>query len=500
MRKWRVLMAAAASALVTAACSAPAPDSQTQAQETKEAQEETQRALGEEEAQAETGTVTAEELKDTEAQIIDIRSEEQYIGWTTEEGPGGHIKGAVDFPESWLSIDLEKDSAIGTTMDRELERRGLDPAKETVLYSNSAVSEETVQKYREIGFENLSVLKGGYEAYVEAGGETESLEHYEMYVHPQWVQDLADGKTPETFDGGDFQIVEVSLASEEGEYDKGHIPGAINVNADEINHIPGPRALADYEVIPMEEQLKFWNRPSDEDLQNILEGLGITKDTTVVLYGTTAATTAAARAGLLMKYAGVEDVRLLNGGKTLWALEGRAWDTEAHQPEQADFGTEVPANPDIIFDYEEELQAVNDENSVIASIRSWEEYLGNISGYTYIGEAGDIAGSRFGYAGSDPYSMEDFRNVDNTMFNYEMMEDRWERWGITPDKTVVFHCGTGWRASETYFYACAMGWEDIHMYDGGWYEWHKRPGSPVKEKGLPEDAPEQEPQEFFIAE
>lgn len=38
------------------------------------------------------------------------------------------------------------------------------------------------------------------------------------------------------------------------------------------------------------------------------------------------------------------------------------------------------------------------------------------------------------------------------------------------------------------------------MYDGGWYEWHKRPGSPVKEKGLPEDAPEQEPQEFFIAE
>ena len=35
----------------------------------------------------------------------------------------------------------------------------------------------------------------------------------------------------------------------------GHIPGAINVNADEINHVPGPRALADYEVIPMEEQL-----------------------------------------------------------------------------------------------------------------------------------------------------------------------------------------------------------------------------------------------------
>ena len=44
-----------------------------------------------------------------------------------------------------------------------------------------------------------------------------------------------------------------------------------------------------------------------------------------------------------------------------------------------------------------------------------------------------------------------------------------------------------------------MRWENIHVYDGGWYEWHKQPESPVKEKGLPEDAPEQKPEEFFVA-
>lgn len=335
---------------------------------------------------------------------------------------------------------------------------------------------------------------------MEAQGKTESLEHYEMYVYPQWVEELAEGGRPDTWEGETFQIVEVSLSSEEGEYDKGHIPGAVNVNADVLNHIPGPRALADYEVIPLEEQFKFWNRPSDEEIQKTLEELGITKDTTVVLYGTTAATTAAARAGLIMKYAGVEDVRLLNGGKTLWALEGRAWDTKKHKPQTVEFGAEVPANPDVFYDYEEELAAVNGKEAAIASIRSWEEYLGNVSGYTYIGEAGDIAGSRFGYAGSDPYSMEDFRNVDNTMFNYEEIAKRWALWGITPDREVVFHCGTGWRASETYFYALAMGWEDIHVYDGGWYEWHKRQGSPRKEKGLPADAPEKEPREFFLTE
>ena len=94
--------------------------------------------------------------------------------------------------------------------------------------------------------------------------------------------------------------------------------------------------------------------------------------------------------------------------------------------------------------------------------------------------------------------MEDYRNVDNTMFNYNIMADRWKLWGITSDKRVVFHCGTGWRASETYFYAYAMGWNNIHVYDGGWYEWHKHKDSPRKTPGLPDDAPEQKPQEYFI--
>ena len=93
--------------------------------------------------------------------------------------------------------------------------------------------------------------------------------------------------------------------------------------------------------------------------------------------------------------------------------------------------------------------------------------------------------------------MEDYRNLDNTMFNADLMAARWRRWGIVPYKVVSFHCGTGWRASETYFYAWAMGWPDIRVYDGGWYEWHKVPDSPRKSKGLPDDAPERSPESFF---
>lgn len=43
-----------------------------------------------------------------------------------------------------------------------------------------------------------------------------------------------------------------------------------------------------------------------------------------------------------------------------------------------------------------------------------------------------------------------------------------------------------------------MGYPDVHVYDGGWYEWSKMPDSPKKEAGVPDDAPETEPKEYFI--
>lgn len=45
-------------------------------------------------------TITVDELDPSSMQVVDIRGEEQFIGWNTEDGHGGHIKGAVDFPET----------------------------------------------------------------------------------------------------------------------------------------------------------------------------------------------------------------------------------------------------------------------------------------------------------------------------------------------------------------------------------------------------------------
>ncbi len=67
--------------------------------------------------------------------------------------------------------------------------------------------------------------------------------------------------------------------------------------------------------------------------------------------------------------------------------------------------------------------------------------------------------------------MSDFRNPDDTMVNFNYMEARWLDQGINPDNYNIFYCGTGWRAAETWLYAKALGWQNITVFDGGWFEW-----------------------------
>ena len=51
----------------------------------------------------------------------------------------------------------------------------------------------------------------------------------------------------------------------------------------------------------------------------------------------------------------------------------------------------------------------------------------------------------------------------------------WREAGITGDRHVAFYCGTGWRASAAFLYACAMGWPRVCVFDGGWLEWSEGP-------------------------
>ena len=81
--------------------------------------------------------------------------------------------------------------------------------------------------------------------------------------------------------------------------------------------------------------------------------------------------------------------------------------------------------------------------------------------------------------------MQNYRNLDNTMLCYREIASNWREVGIIPEKRIAFYCGTGWRASEAFFYAYLMGWNRISVYDGGWLEWSIDARNPV-ETGIPE--------------
>jgi len=187
-----------------------------------------------------------------------------------------------------------------------------------------------------------------------------------------------------------------------------------------------------------------------------------------------------------MLWAGVKDVRMLNGGLQSWIDAGFDITTEeGRRRPVADFGAEIPGAPQLAVDLPEakEILAAPDRNLVC--VRSWPEYIGEVSGYSYIEKKGRIPGAVFGDCGSDAYHMENYRNLDHTSREYHEIETSWKRIGVTPDKHNAFYCGTGWRGSEAFFNAWLMEWPRVSVYDGGWFEWSNDPSNPI-ETGIPE--------------
>jgi len=181
-----------------------------------------------------------------------------------------------------------------------------------------------------------------------------------------------------------------------------------------------------------------------------------------------------------MMYAGVRDVRVLNGSIAAWGNEDYPLSTDELKLEPlSEFGDIVPAWPEIFIDTPQVKELLRSGNGNLISVRSWDEFIGKVSGYNYIFKKGCIPGAIFGNCGSDAYHMENYRNVDLTTREYHEVKAMWNESGITSDQFNAFYCGTGWRASEAFLNAYLMGWNKIAVYDGGWYEWSNDPANPI---------------------
>lgn len=401
-------------------------------------------------------------------QLIDVRSADAFNGWRTNgETRGGHIPGATSLPAKWGSyldwLDIVRSKNIG-------------PGKPIVVYgSDEAETDAVARLFERAGYENIDL----YHRFVDEWTADRELpltrlERYRHLVSAPWLEGLLRTGRASEYDNSKYVLCHAHYQNR-GAYEEGHIPGAVDVDTNSL------------------ESTETWNRRSPDELRQALESLGITHDTTVILYGrfsfpdnadpfpgSSAGQLAAFRCAFIMLYAGVEDVRILNGGLQSWIDAGFAVSTEDSLKRPADtFGAPIPGHPEIAVDLPEAREILQSSDKNLVSVRSWREFIGEVSGYNYIEKKGRIPGAVFGNCGSDAYHMENYRNRDHTTRAYPEIAVLWQEAGITPDRFNAFYCGTGWRASEAFFNAWFMGWPRIAVYDGGWFEWSSDESNPI---------------------
>lgn len=288
----------------------------------------------------------------------------------------------------------------------------------------------------------------------------DDLSRWQQLITPTWLHHLMTGAEVRAAPVQAWCVLEVGCGTS-GDFVRCHIPGAAYLDTQRLEEGP------------------FWNKVADSALLQLLLGLGIRHDTTVILYGRSPI--AAARAAHLMLYAGVRDVRLLDGGFDAWLRAGLpcAAGAPRHYPPARHFGATFPGCPHYLINTRQAQCLLRQPDGVLVSIRTWAEFTGASSGYSYIQALGDIPGARWGRAGrgTDVNDMSAFHTAHGSLRPAAEIGQFWEPEGIRPGLQSAFYCGTGWRASLAFYYAWLMGWERISVYDGGWFEWSHRVGA-----------------------
>lgn len=281
-----------------------------------------------------------------------------------------------------------------------------------------------------------------------------------IFVTPQWLKSLIDGNQEES---KDYIILNVAWGEEADNpaYTEGHIPGAVHMNTDNI------------------ESEEFWNIRTPEEIEALCKKFGITKDTTVVVYGASPEFSGDDRAAMALLWAGVENVKALDGGIEAWTNAGYELEKGSNAPKATDkaFGVNVPAHPEYILSIDQvKDKLANDDNFRLVSIRSRDEFEGKTSGYGYIDRAGEPKGAIWGKDTDDGT----YNNEDGTTIDIDKVEGILKESDASFDNEISYYCGTGWRAAVPFLKAYESGKENVTVYDGGWFQWQMDPENDVQ--------------------
>lgn len=290
--------------------------------------------------------------------------------------------------------------------------------------------------------------------------EVTAVEKTKVFVSPEWVKSVIDGKQEES---KDFVILEAAWGevADDKAYTEGHIPGAFHMNTDSI------------------ESEEFWNIRTPEEITELMKKYGITKDTTVITYGNNPVISADDRVAMTLLWAGVENVKNLSGGIDAWKNAGYELETTVNEPKATDkdFGVTIPAHPEYILSIDQVKDKLkNDKNFKLVSIRSRDEFEGKTSGYGYIDRAGEPLGAIWGHDTDDG----SYNNEDGTVADIVTVKKYLSESDASLGNEVSYYCGTGWRAAIPFLIEYDEGIRTMSVYDGGWFQWQMDPENPVQ--------------------
>lgn len=414
-------------------------------------------------------------LYDNDFAVVDTRTDEEFTGWQLYgETRGGHLPRSINIPYAWF-YNSDKSTVRYQALKTMLESRGITPDKEvTALCTAGIRSGHMYFLLRLMGYERCS----NYDASVWDWADNTSLPmekapNYADAVYPAWVKALIDYHKPGSTSAAPPQypydrnhkylvfetqwgsINEMQLGWADNSYLLGHIPGAIHSNSDTYEN-GYPR----------------WFLLPDAELKAAVGSMGITPDTTVVVYSNS--TIFAARLWWILKYAGVTDVRFMNGGTQQWVAAGYPTETTINNPVATTYDGTIQSQMIAATPYVESVY--NTSGAKIVDVRGGSEYAGMISGYGYVVNKGRIPGAVWGYNADDAALF--YGDADATLRSYEEVKALWSGLGIRStlaanqlDQETIFYCGSGYRSAVTYLYAHLMGYINIRNYSDGWEGW-----------------------------
>ena len=230
-------------------------------------------------------------------------------------------------------------------------------------------------------------------------------------------------------------------------YLAGHVPGAVWVD-----HDAWAKAFDDGQ------DADAWARR--------VGALGVSPDTPVVVYDDNRSKDAA-RIWFILRYWGVKDVRLLNGGWAAWADGGK---TSKDEPVVQPREVKLAPQEGRLATKGQVLQLLKGEGSQIIDARSSQEFCGEA-----------VTAKRNGaIPGALHLEWSDVIDPKTQRFkSSEELARLFKAAGVSLDRPAVTHCQSGGRASVMAFTLELMGAKDVRNYYKSWAEWGNAEDTPI---------------------